>query len=106
MLGYWRYQLVELSLFCFLWQAHCPIPLADGNTISCSVISSASNIDKKEYTRLGVDDVKARVKQISEEELKSYLATIPEFYQHRSTIFKDLGESIGHSNILGRTGLN
>jgi hypothetical protein len=77
-----------------------------GNTISCSVISSASNIDKKEYTRLGVDDVKARVKQISEEELKSYLATIPEFYQHRSTIFKDLGESIGHSNILGRTGLN
>jgi hypothetical protein len=33
MLGYWRYQLVELSLFCFLWQAHCPIPLADGDYI-------------------------------------------------------------------------
>jgi hypothetical protein len=58
---------------------------------------SAPDLPTNEYTWLGVDDVKAKAKQIPEQSLKEWLATLPQFYQHQSTIFTDLGKSKGHS---------
>jgi hypothetical protein len=52
-------------------------------------------IDANNYIELGVEDVKTKAKQIPEKVLKEYLANIPWFYQHRSTVVTVLGISQG-----------
>ncbi|PLW48948.1 hypothetical protein PCANC_10683 [Puccinia coronata f. sp. avenae] len=89
--AYWRYRLVGLFILCFLGQCCCTIPLADGSIICWSDSLSDSSIKANgQYFPLEFDDVKSKAKQISEETLKQYLATIPQFYQHPSTVFTGL----------------
>ena len=66
-----------------------------GNIICRSWVSESDSSQLATYFRLGDDDVKTKAKHIPETALKEYLATIPQFYQHRSTIFTDLGKSNG-----------
>jgi hypothetical protein len=57
------------------------------------VFDIRQHVAKIKSTPLAFEDVENIVKHIPEEALKQYLATIPQFYQHQSTIFKDLGKS-------------
>jgi hypothetical protein len=64
-----------------------------GNNIICCGHAWDENLNKDKYVQLESNDLMTRVKQIPKEVVKQHLATIPQFYQHRSTIFTDLGES-------------
>jgi hypothetical protein len=73
-----------------------------GSIICWSDSLSDSSIEANgQYFPLEFDDVKSKAKQISEETLKQYLATIPQFYQHPSTVFTGLGESKKYSERKG-----
>ncbi|PLW15575.1 hypothetical protein PCANC_15835 [Puccinia coronata f. sp. avenae] len=106
--AYWRYRLVGLFILCFLGQCCCTIPLADGSIICWSDSLSDSSIKANgQYFPLEFDDVKSKAKQISEETLKQYLATIPQFYQHPSTVFTGLDHKneMEHGYIRIKEGL-
>jgi hypothetical protein len=66
-----------------------------GNHITCGTVKTGSGIVNNKCTWLGPGDVMSRAKQIPEEEIENYLATIPQFYQQRSTILTDLGKLEG-----------
>jgi hypothetical protein len=52
------------------------------------------DIINNKYILLNVDVVKSGVKEIPEEALQQYLATVPQFYEDQSAYFPDLGKSI------------
>ena len=74
---------------------NCDRHLFTGKIIFCSDISDemAVKVENGLYVPLTADEVKARaITDYSEEDLRHYLESVPQFYKYKLTSFTDLGK--------------